>query len=87
MWPHSVSGLATAHDDLALEVRHRSSDTGGGLSNVCKKRMFTIGLSGGGDYFKAIFHKICDLASVGASTWFIYCNGILVQALNNLNCA
>lgn len=48
MWQHSGSGLATAHDDLASEVRHRGSDTGGGLSNVFKKRMFTIGRSGGG---------------------------------------
>lgn len=48
MWPHSGSELTTAHDDLALEVRRRGSDTGGGLSNVCKKRMFAISPSGGG---------------------------------------
>lgn len=30
------------------------------------------------DYFKGILHKICELASLGASRWFIYCSSINV---------
>lgn len=45
VWLHSGSCLTTADDDLASEVRHQGSDTGGacGMCVGGKKRALTIG--------------------------------------------